>query len=110
MYMATPSWNSPSTAARRRRDVGRFETAYRRRAYFPEGCCISRPPDAGIASACARRIGHKKPTGLTEVGTAVRGVSTLLGGESATTLEPRQLRQQDINEYTEISEYILLKI
>src|SRR5688500_13916916 len=61
-----------------RREVGRFETANRRRAYFPCGCCISRPPDAGIASACTRVFGHKKPTGLTEVGTAVRGVSTLL--------------------------------
>jgi hypothetical protein len=30
--------------------------------------------------------GHEKPTGLTEVGTALRGVSTLLGIESATAM------------------------
>ena len=32
--------------ALRPQGVGRFETARSRRAYFPEGCCISRPPDA----------------------------------------------------------------
>ena len=32
--------------ALRPQGVGRFETARGRRAYFPCGCCISRPPDA----------------------------------------------------------------
>jgi len=70
-------------AADRRRDVGRLETAKRRRAYFPEGCCISRPPDVGIASVVLEDQAQK-PTGLSEVGTALRGVSTLLEVEIAT--------------------------
>jgi len=42
--------------------VGRFETADRRRAYFPEGCCISRPPDAEqSASAVPDALGTKNP-------------------------------------------------
>jgi hypothetical protein len=52
--MTVDAWQSllvgQEPAADRRRDVGRLETANRRRAYFPEGCCISRPPDVGIAS------------------------------------------------------------
>lgn len=45
-------------------EVGRFETAQSRRAYSPCGCCISRPPDAGITSVCARkRTGTKNPPG-----------------------------------------------
>ncbi|MFA4151174.1 hypothetical protein P2C76_21820 [Xanthomonas perforans] len=50
----------PKNRRQRRRDVGRFETAHSRRAYSPCGCCISRPPDAGIASACTCRMQAQK--------------------------------------------------
>ncbi|UKE78600.1 hypothetical protein [Xanthomonas graminis] len=62
------------------REVGRLETAYSRRVYSPCGCCIHRPPDAERRVGCTyEACRHKKPTGLSEVGTAVRGVSRLLG-------------------------------
>ncbi len=35
-----------------RRDAGRLATADSRRAYFPCGCCIRRPPDAETPSMC----------------------------------------------------------
>jgi len=42
--------------------VGRFETANRRRAYSPCGCCISRPPDAEQAAPDAPdALGTKNP-------------------------------------------------
>jgi len=39
---------------------------------------------------------HKKPTGLTEVGTALRGVSTLLVVESPTVLEESQGKRDSL--------------
>lgn len=58
------AWCSACGRGMRPQGVGRFETADRRRAYFPEGCFISRPPDAEqSASAVPDGLGTKNPPG-----------------------------------------------
>ncbi len=72
------------TVVGRRRDVGRLEAVHSRRAYFSRRSVVL----AALPTQAARRFvpagRHKKTTGLTEVGTATRGVSTLLEVEVAT--------------------------
>ena len=56
---------------------------------------------AALPTQASRRLApanrYKKPTGLSEVGTAVRGVSTLLANESATAMEGSQDRRGQVN-------------
>ncbi|PPT25029.1 hypothetical protein XarjCFBP7652_05390 [Xanthomonas arboricola] len=77
--MATPSWNKPRTAAHGDGMSGGSKPLIAGGHIPLAGVVLAALPTQALRRLAPAGRRHKKPTGLTEVGTAMRGVSTLLG-------------------------------
>ncbi|MFW3176197.1 hypothetical protein EX530_16390 [Xanthomonas phaseoli] len=77
--MATPSWNNPRTAANGDGMSGGSKPLIAGGRIPLAGVVLAALPTQALRRLAPAGRRHKKPTGLTEVGTAMRGVSTLLG-------------------------------
>ncbi|APP01818.1 hypothetical protein DB811_18180 [Xanthomonas perforans] len=77
--MATPSWNNPRTAANGDGMSGGSKPLIAGGRIPLAGVVLAALPTQASRRLVPAGCRHKKPTGLTEVGTAMRGVSTLLG-------------------------------
>ncbi len=76
--MATPSWNNPRTAANGDGMSGGSKP-YIVGGHIPlAGVVLAALPTQALHRLVPAGCRHKKPTSLTEVGTAMYGVSTLL--------------------------------
>ncbi|MFS8396793.1 hypothetical protein EIQ02_21190 [Xanthomonas campestris pv. raphani] len=77
--MATPSWNNPRTATNGDGMSGGSKPLVAGGHIPLAGVVLAALPTQALRRLVPAGCRHKKPTGLTEVGTATRGVSTLLG-------------------------------